>query len=128
MRQHGVLTAVINLAMRSELPGPVKTEAMKALADLIRGNAANQEALGSSIATATQEDKLVYRQPAVVYLISVVATRGSDFSLRGAATYLFQCFLHKNPVAQVAIASTLISPPAANEFDGSCDLCHYSSQ
>ncbi|CAI2165377.1 13414_t:CDS:10, partial [Funneliformis geosporum] len=140
MVQCGVLKPVIELALSSNAPSPVKSHSLYALADLIRGNQNSQEFLARIVVTVphpsyrisdshdqsqasgnnaqSSQDQIptLPPRPAVMALIAVAvgAEHLESYSTRAAATYTFESYTFNNINAQLVLASTLTPPPDDN--------------
>ncbi|TPX37537.1 hypothetical protein SmJEL517_g00638 [Synchytrium microbalum] len=123
-----LITPVLDLAMSQTIPTKVKAQALYTLADMIRGNPANQDLFGKSTVQPSSpafDNSQQMRngkppskglpQPALVSVVLIALSNTKDeFSLRTASAYLFQCYLHNNTEGQVVVASTLTPPPQDN--------------
>ncbi|CAG8626774.1 9655_t:CDS:10, partial [Funneliformis mosseae] len=140
MVQCGVLKPIIELALSSNAPSPVKSNSLYALADLIRGNQNSQEFLSRIVVTVphpsyrisdsldpsqanrnsaqSSQDQMptLPPRPAVMALIAVAvgAEHLESYSTRAAATYAFESYTFNNINAQLVLASTLTPPPDDN--------------
>ncbi|RIA90587.1 General vesicular transport factor p115 [Glomus cerebriforme] len=132
MVQCGVLKSVIELALSSNAPSPVKSQSLYALADLIRGNQSGQEFLtrtvvtvphpswnqsnGNNVRSSSHDQIPTPPRPAVMALIVVAvgAEHLESYSTRAAATYAFESYTFNNINAQLGLASTLTPPPDDN--------------
>ncbi|CAG8460120.1 7921_t:CDS:10 [Paraglomus brasilianum] len=135
MNQCGMLKPVIELALASNAPSPVKTQAFYALGDLVRANQTNQEVLArarvavplptyrsnesstSHSRTTSQSSahlsfqELAQAMPprsAIMGLIAVaVGAEPESYGTRAAATYAFEAYIMRNVEAQVLLASSI---------------------
>ncbi|KAI4494705.1 hypothetical protein M0804_000906 [Polistes exclamans] len=107
MKGCGLLQALCNILMASGVPADVLTEMINAVAEVIRGNAVNQEYLSSVMAPSTPP------RPAIVVLLMSMVNEKQPFLLRCSVLYCFQCFLYKNEVGQTQLIQTLL--PQGNE-------------
>ncbi|KAF9562533.1 hypothetical protein EC968_005203 [Mortierella alpina] len=156
MFQSGILQLLVDLALTSNAPQRVKASALYALAELIRLNKVNQDALskaviipahpppapsndGSSALTppgrsSAQLSRTSFqsgrgsaqgdhrslepreRCPAIVEVVAIAVGNypGCTYSVRAAATCLFQSFVLENPDTQMVLATTLNPPPEDN--------------
>ncbi|KAF8980053.1 hypothetical protein BGZ46_004681 [Entomortierella lignicola] len=159
MYQSGILQLLINLSLTSNAPQRVKASAFYALAELIRLNKVNQEALSKAVITPAHPPPVQHedlsntqsppnrssaqfsrssfqsgrgsaigdrgsnrhleareRCPAIVEVVAIAVGRypGCTYSVRAAATCLFQSFVLDNPDTQVVLATTLNAPPEDN--------------
>ncbi|XP_072743938.1 general vesicular transport factor p115 [Anoplolepis gracilipes] len=107
MRACGLLQALCDILMASGVPADVLTETINTVAEVIRGNASNQEFLASVMAPSTPP------RPAIVVLLMSMVNEKQPFVLRCSVLYCFQCFLYKNEVGQTQLIQTLL--PQGNE-------------
>ncbi|KAF9283271.1 hypothetical protein BGZ68_005455 [Mortierella alpina] len=156
MFQSGILQLLVDLSLTSNAPQRVKASALYALAELIRLNKVNQDALSkaviipahpppapsndaSSVLTppgrssaqlsrtsfqsgrgSAQGDYRSLEQrercPAIVEVVAIAVGNyaGCTYSVRAAATCLFQSFVLENPDTQMVLATTLNPPPEDN--------------
>ncbi|KAF9116419.1 hypothetical protein BGX27_002778 [Mortierella sp. AM989] len=158
MYQSGILQLLIDLSLTSNAPQRVKASAFYALAELIRLNKVNQDALSKAVIIPAQppvvqiEDSSAVltppnrssvqlsrssfqsgsgsalgdrgsrplesreRCPAIVEVVAIAVGRypGCAYSVRAAATCLFQSFVLDNPDTQMVLATTLNAPPEDN--------------
>ncbi|KAG0318818.1 hypothetical protein BGZ99_005440 [Dissophora globulifera] len=155
MYQCGILQLLIDLSLTSNAPQRVKASAFYALAELIRLNKVNQDALSkavispahppyvhsedpsSSLTPPTRSSAQLSRTsfqsgrgsalghrfleprdrcPAIVEVVAIAVGQypGCTYSVRAAATCLFQSFVLENPDTQMVLATTLNPPPEDN--------------
>ncbi|KAF9355529.1 hypothetical protein BGX26_006435 [Mortierella sp. AD094] len=161
MYQSGILQHLIDLSLTSNAPQRVKASAFYALAELIRLNKVNQDALSKAVIipahppvvqledsstaltppnrSSTQLSRSSFqsgrgsalgdrgsqsnrpleareRCPAIVEVVAIAVGRypGCTYSVRAAATCLFQSFVLDNPDTQMVLATTLNAPPEDN--------------
>ncbi|XP_048510355.1 general vesicular transport factor p115 isoform X2 [Athalia rosae] len=107
MRGCGLLQALCDILMASGVPADVLTETINAVAEVIRGNASNQEFLAGLMAPSSPP------RPAIVILLMSMVNEKQPFVLRCSVLYCFQCFLYKNEVGQTHLIQTLL--PQGNE-------------
>ncbi|KAL6078488.1 Vesicle-mediated ER to Golgi transport protein [Balamuthia mandrillaris] len=107
MNKHGVLTQVVRLAISRINSADARSQALRTLGDMLRGCSENRTAFSAQV-VETGEDKRP--QPALHRLV-VIMLHSREITERLAAMYTFQCYLHANEEAQLAIASTLTPPP-----------------
>ncbi|XP_029663429.1 general vesicular transport factor p115 [Formica exsecta] len=107
MRACGLLQALCDILMASGVPADILTETINTVAEVIRGNASNQEFLASVMAPSTPP------RPAIVVLLMSMVNEKQPFVLRCSVLYCFQCFLYKNEVGQTQLIQTLL--PQGNE-------------
>ncbi|EFN63000.1 General vesicular transport factor p115 [Camponotus floridanus] len=107
MRACGLLQALCDILMAGGVPADVLTETINTVAEVIRGNASNQEFLASVMAPSTPP------RPAIVVLLMSMVNEKQPFVLRCSVLYCFQCFLYKNEVGQTQLIQTLL--PQGNE-------------
>nr|XP_034182659.1 general vesicular transport factor p115 isoform X2 [Osmia lignaria] len=107
MRACGLLQALCNILMASGVPADVLTETINTVAEVIRGNASNQEFLAGVMAPSSPP------RPAIVVLLMSMVNEKQPFALRCSVLYCFQCFLYKNEIRQSQLIQTLL--PQGNE-------------
>ncbi|XP_012152213.1 general vesicular transport factor p115 isoform X2 [Megachile rotundata] len=107
MRDCGLLQALCNILMASGVPADVLIETINTVAEVIRGNANNQEFLAGVMAPSSPP------RPAIVVLLMSMVNEKQPFALRCSVLYCFQCFLYKNEVGQSQLIQTLL--PQGNE-------------
>ncbi|KAJ3027203.1 UNVERIFIED_CONTAM: hypothetical protein HDU68_004253 [Siphonaria sp. JEL0065] len=118
MNQAQILLPIIELAMCKRVHDKVRTQALNAVGDMIRGNSANQEALGKYVVMPGKKDPVSQQIPTSAILTLVAtALSGDSFALRAAAAYCFQSFVYNNQDNQLALAATLTPPPFDNPND-----------
>ncbi|OAD57049.1 hypothetical protein WN48_02849 [Eufriesea mexicana] len=108
MRACGLLQALCNILMASGVPADVLTETINTVAEVIRGNASNQEFLAGVMAPSNPP------RPAIVVLLMSMVNEKQPFPLRCSVLYCFQCFLYKNEIGQSQLIQTLL--PQGNEM------------
>ncbi|XP_078045373.1 general vesicular transport factor p115 isoform X1 [Augochlora pura] len=108
MRACGLLQALCNILMVSGVPADVLTETINTVAEVIRGNASNQEFLAGVMAPSSPP------RPAIVVLLMSMVNEKQPFVLRCSVLYCFQCFLYKNEIGQSQLIQTLL--PQGNEM------------
>ncbi|XP_015429313.1 PREDICTED: general vesicular transport factor p115 [Dufourea novaeangliae] len=108
MRACGLLQALCNILMASGVPADVLTETINTVAEVIRGNASNQEFLAGVMAPSSPP------RPAIVVLLMSMVNEKQPFVLRCSVLYCFQCFLYKNEMGQSQLIQTLL--PQGNEM------------
>ncbi|KAG0264582.1 hypothetical protein BG011_006568 [Mortierella polycephala] len=154
MYQNGILQLLADLSLASNAPQRVKASAFYALAELIRLNKVNQDALSKAIIipahppfVSPEESVLTppsrssaqfsrtsfqsgrgsamgnrrsleqrERCPAIVEVVAIAVGKypSCTYSVRAAATCLFQSFVLENPDTQIVLATTLNPPPEDN--------------
>ncbi|KAK0159624.1 hypothetical protein PV327_010719 [Microctonus hyperodae] len=107
MHKCGLLQSLCDILMVSGVPADVLTETINAVAEVIRGNAVNQEFLSSVMAPSSPP------RPAIVVLLMSMVNEKQPFELRCAVLYCFQCYLYKNETGQMQLIQTLL--PQSNE-------------
>lgn len=135
MRACGLLQALCDILMASGVPADVLTETINAVAEVIRGNASNQEFLSNVIAPSTPPRSVestifffiffendphvfskllfLFHRPVIVVLLMSMVNEKQPFLLRCSVLYCLQCFLYKNPIGQAQLVQTLL--PQGNE-------------
>ncbi|KAI9100461.1 p115 like vesicle tethering protein [Phlyctochytrium arcticum] len=106
-----IVAAVLDLAFSDRVPTTVKSQALYALGDSIRGNKANQDLLSKTVIPPVT--KKGPPRPCVLQLIQYALSAG-DFAHRAAAAYVFESLVFDNPDAQLSVIATLTPPPADN--------------
>ncbi|KAI8345867.1 p115 like vesicle tethering protein [Mortierella sp. GBAus27b] len=127
MYQCGILQLLVNLSLTSNAPQRVKASALYALGELIRLNKVNQDALSKAIIIPAHPPAVPIedpsstltppeRCPAIVEVVAIAVGQypGCTYSVRAAATCLFQSFVLDNPDTQMVLATTLNPPPEDN--------------
>ncbi|KAG9323471.1 hypothetical protein KVV02_007796 [Mortierella alpina] len=156
MSQSGILQLLVDLSLTSNAPQRVKASALYALAELIRLNKVNQDALSKAVIipahpppapshdassaltppgrSSAQLSRTSFqsgrgsaqgdhrslepreRCPAIVEIVAIAVGNypGCTYSVRAAATCLFQSFVLENPDTQMVLATTLNPPPEDN--------------
>ncbi|RCH80087.1 hypothetical protein CU097_001278, partial [Rhizopus azygosporus] len=128
MVQSGILLPIVQLALCSNVPSIVRTEALYAIAYVVDANRQNQDAFAKVVVAcppALGEDgqpipnaQSSLPRPALVSLISIALMEDHgmvySYSSRAAAAYVVYSCLSENPDAQLVLASTLKVPPEDN--------------
>ncbi|KAF9153556.1 hypothetical protein BG015_003141 [Linnemannia schmuckeri] len=156
MYQCGILQLLIDVSLTSNAPQRVKASAFYALAELIRLNKVNQDALSKTVIIPAHPPAFIAeahnsaltpssrssaqlsrssfqsgrnsalgehrpfeqreRCPAIVEVVAIAVGKypGCTYSVRAAATCLFQTFVLENPDTQMVLATTLNPPPDDN--------------
>lgn len=127
MAQSGILLPVIQLALCSNAPPRVRTEALYAIGYLVCANETNQSAFIRTIVanqpdfTAPNNDGSTPAnapRPALVSLISIAAASDTQshyaLSSRAAAAFAATCCIDDNHENQLALAGTLQKVPEDN--------------
>ncbi|KND03311.1 uncharacterized protein SPPG_02358 [Spizellomyces punctatus DAOM BR117] len=121
MNHAKIVPVLIEIGLSARIPVKVKTQALYALGDVVRGHKANQDLTARSTIPATSaERRNAPPVPTVLYLIQL-ALNGGEFPLRAAAAYVFECYVYNNADAQLAVLSTLTPPPPDNPNAQSTD-------
>jgi hypothetical protein len=110
------MALLISMSLELELPQEVKAESLCALGETLRGNQQNSDKF-FKVVTTFKNVKL----PAILYLMRLGA-KGDHFAIRASAVYAFQCFVYKNPDAQIGLAATLLPPPGINPNDDNSEI------
>ncbi|KAJ3062640.1 hypothetical protein HDU98_001479, partial [Podochytrium sp. JEL0797] len=92
MNQAQILLPIIDLALCKRVHVRVRTQALNAVGDVIRGNALNQELLGKRVVMPAKNDPVSQQIPtsAILNLVQTAVVAGDSFALRAAAAYCFQ--------------------------------------
>ncbi|PHZ11501.1 uncharacterized protein RHIMIDRAFT_238935 [Rhizopus microsporus ATCC 52813] len=128
MVQSGILLPIVQLALCSNVPSIVRTEALYAIAYVVDANRQNQDTFARVVVAcppALGEDgqpipnaASSLPRPALVSLISIALMEDHgmmySYSSRAAAAYVVYSCLSENPDAQLVLASTLKLPPEDN--------------
>ncbi|CAF3106269.1 unnamed protein product [Rotaria sp. Silwood2] len=90
------------------IPDDVLAETINTIADIIHGNAENQQFLSSFINTTTEDKHLLNK---------MTNDKKKSFRLRISILYCLQCYLHKNDFGKSMIVETLLpqNETAANQ-------------
>ncbi|XP_065063529.1 general vesicular transport factor p115-like [Rhopilema esculentum] len=122
MQSCGLLKILCGVLVSSGIPAEILTENVNTVAEVIRGNQANQEFFAEVTADVGAPGSAA-RSAIVVLLMSMVNEK-QPFSLRCAVLYCFQCYLYKNQVGQSQIVATLLPSSAeANVITAGQLLC-----
>ncbi|KAJ9591959.1 hypothetical protein L9F63_001471, partial [Diploptera punctata] len=106
MKGCGLLEALCNILMASGVPADILTETINTVAEVIRGNQANQEYFANVMAPSNPP------RPAVVVLLMSMVNEKQPFILRCSVLYCFQCYLFKNEIGQSQLVQTLLPSSA----------------
>ncbi|CAO3634660.1 unnamed protein product [Mucor hiemalis] len=130
MMQSGILLPIVQLALCSNAPSIVRTEALYSIANVVSSNVDNQTLFGKVVVASPPQDEQLpgIPRPAIVSLISIAVNedRGVTYSYssRAAATYVVYSCLEENSDAQLVLASTLKVPPEDNVNSKFSDKAH----
>ena len=91
----GVMAQLTQILLASGIPADVLTETINTLAEVIRGDNANQQRF-MEVSAPSQPPR-----PAIILLLMSMVNDKQPFSLRCAVLYCFQSYLHKHPAGQV---------------------------
>merc|ERR1719507_1742965 len=112
----GVMTQLTQILLASGIPADVLTETINTLAEVIRGDNANQQRF-MEVSAPSQPPR-----PAIILLLMSMVNDKQPFSLRCAVLYCFQSYLHRHPAGQAAIVASLLptapGDPATNVSAG----------
>ncbi|KRY72338.1 General vesicular transport factor, partial [Trichinella pseudospiralis] len=108
-RTCGFLSNLMNLLLSPEITAKVLTSVVLAVAEMIRGNQANQD----YFETVTTNSEC--NQNIVVILLLSMTNSGRPFGLRLATLYCLQSFLFKNDHGKVHLVQTLLPSTAEVE-------------
>jgi len=126
MTQSGILLPVVQLALCSNAPARVRTEALYGVSYLVCANEANQNAFIKTIVanqrnfTGVEEGSAPANvpRPALVALISIAVANdtqhGYALSSRAAAAFAAICCIDDNADTQLVLAGTLQKVPDDN--------------
>lgn len=107
MRGCGLLQALCDILMGSGVPVDILSETINAVAEVCRGDTANQEFLSAVTAPSNPP------RPAIVVLLMSMVNEKQPFGLRCAVLYCFECHLYRNEAGQLALVQTLLPSGAA---------------
>ncbi|XP_047535373.1 general vesicular transport factor p115 isoform X2 [Vanessa atalanta] len=102
MNNAGLLNALCNILMASGVPADILTETINTVGEVVRGDATNQEFIGTVIAPSYPP------RPAIIVLLMSMVNEKQPFPLRCAVLYCFQCYLYRNEVSQANLVQTLL--------------------
>lgn len=102
MRACGLLPALCDILMGSGVPADILAETINAVAEVCRGDAANQELLGAVTAPSNPP------RPVIVVLLMSMVNEKQSLALRCAVLYCFECFLYRNETGQASLVQTLL--------------------
>lgn len=108
MKQSKLLEALCEILMGSGVPADILTETINAVAEVVRGDADNQEELSKVMAPSTPP------RPVIVVLLMSMINEKQMLALRCSVLYSFQCYLYRNTAGQQAVVSTLLPSSAAD--------------
>merc|ERR1719220_2893298 len=98
----GVLSLLTTILLASGIPADVLTETINTLAEVIRGDNANQQRF-MEVTAPSQPPR-----PAIILLLMSMVNDKQPFSLRCAVLYCFQSYLHRHPAGQAGIIASLL--------------------
>merc|ERR1719237_1108663 len=98
----GVMVQLTQILLASGIPADVLTETINTLAEVIRGDNANQQRF-MEVSAPSQPPR-----PAIILLLMSMVNDKQPFSLRCAVLYCFQSYLHRHPAGQAAIVASLL--------------------
>ncbi|XP_050347503.1 general vesicular transport factor p115 [Nymphalis io] len=102
MNNVGLLNSLCNILMASGVPADILTETINTVGEVVRGDATNQQFIGTVIAPSCPP------RPAIIVLLMSMVNEKQPFSLRCAVLYCFQCYLYRNEVGQANLVQTLL--------------------
>ncbi|XP_023304709.2 general vesicular transport factor p115 [Lucilia cuprina] len=108
MKQSKLLEALCEILMGSGVPADILTETINAVAEVVRGDADNQDQLSKVMAPSTPP------RPVIVVLLMSMINEKQMLALRCSVLYSFQCYLYRNSSGQQAVVSTLLPSSAAD--------------
>ncbi|KAJ1554940.1 hypothetical protein HK405_003669 [Cladochytrium tenue] len=122
MNQAHILPSVIDIALSERVPADVRTQALYAVGEIIRGHEKNQQVFSGYVVVPSSSDPSVrYPKPALLIVVELALRSGAEFGVRAGAAYCFQCLLSGNEDNQIAVAATLTPPPVENPNDADID-------
>ena len=98
----GVMAQLTQILLASGIPADVLTETINTLAEVIRGDNANQQRF-MEVTAPSQPPR-----PAIILLLMSMVNDKQPFSLRCAVLYCFQSYLHRHPAGQAGIVASLL--------------------
>merc|ERR1719507_2413158 len=98
----GVMAQLTQILLASGIPADVLTETINTLAEVIRGDNANQQRFMEVLAPSQPP------RPAIILLLMSMVNDKQPFSLRCAVLYCFQSYLHRHPAGQAGIVASLL--------------------
>merc|ERR1719237_989623 len=98
----GVMAQLTQILLASGIPADVLTETINTLAEVIRGDNANQQRF-MEVSAPSQPPR-----PAIILLLMSMVNDKQPFSLRCAVLYCFQSYLHRHPAGQAGIIASLL--------------------
>uniref|UniRef100_A0A1A9ZF55 General vesicular transport factor p115 n=1 Tax=Glossina pallidipes TaxID=7398 RepID=A0A1A9ZF55_GLOPL len=108
MRKSGLLEALCRILMGGGVPADVLMETINTVAEVVRGNAENQEQLRKVMAPSTPP------RPVIVVLLMTMINEKQLLALRCSVLYSFQCYLFRNSSGQQAVVQTLLPSSATD--------------
>ncbi|KRZ91597.1 General vesicular transport factor [Trichinella sp. T8] len=108
-QSYGFLSSLMNLLLSPEITAKVLTSVVLAVAEVIRGNQANQDYF-ETVATNSE-----CSQNIVVILLLSMTNSSRPFGLRLATLYCLQSFLYKNDHGKAHLVQTLLPSTAEVE-------------
>ncbi|CAM4770282.1 unnamed protein product [Rotaria magnacalcarata] len=112
--QCGLLHRLCVMLTLTTIPADVLAETINTIGDVVRGNAENQQFLGSVMNTTGE-----IQQPVLFNLLyTMVAGEKQSFPLRISILYCLQCYLYKNDLGKSLIVQTLLpqTENVANQY------------
>lgn len=129
MVSSGVTRCLLEIALSSNAPGPLKAQALNTLTPIMLASPPNQGLLSSLslaplLAVAADEEHpnggfiRLSMRPAIVALIGTIveeeSTGSRDLRQRAAGVNMFDAYVTGNEEARLAILSTMTAPPEHN--------------
>lgn len=102
MRACGLLETLCKMLMSSGIPPDILTETINTCAEIIRGDANNQNYFNDVLAPSNPP------RPAIVVLLMSMVNEKQPLALRCAVLYCFESYLYKNETGQNNLISTLL--------------------
>merc|ERR550519_975382 len=97
-----VLSNLTSILLASGIPADVLTETINTLAEVIRGDQANQEYFMSVCGPTTPP------RPSIILLLMSMVNEKQPFGLRCSVLYCFQSYLYRNPTGQGSVIASLL--------------------
>lgn len=107
MERCGLVSLLVALVALEIIPVQIRSYSFFVLGNVICDFRSNQELVGNAELSNLNSPPT----PFLTFVTATVLFQNENFSLQLGAAYLFQCYLSSNLDAQLALASTLRSPP-----------------
>merc|ERR550519_1537891 len=97
-----VMNQLTSILLAVGIPADVLTETINTLAEVIRGDQANQEYFMSVCGPTTPP------RPSIILLLMSMVNEKQPFGLRCSVLYCFQSYLYRNPTGQGSVIASLL--------------------